>query len=215
MNQVLHIPFIVLGVLTTLLAPLVLVVQLAAAQGQDEARGVQAFQPLTAAEIQQAVTVLRSENRVQTSLARGQRVRTTFVERHEESKDAPTGQRRANVVLYNYDTNETISAVVTLRPSPRAEHLTVTQDQPPGLSTEEGEEAKQLALAHPIVQGRLQAVGLAGPGRKLIITHIRIQAVAPDPCATHRCVILFFNTPDTVLDIQPVVDLTTGRVEVQ
>jgi hypothetical protein len=139
-----------------------------------------------------------------------------FVERREDDKHAPTGHRRADVVLYNYDTNETVSAVVTLGPRPRVEHLTVTQGQPPGLSTQEVEEAKQLALAHPPVQARLQAAGLAGRERDLIITHLHAQGAAPgDPCATHRCVRLFFNTHEAVLDIEPIVDLTTGDVEVQ
>jgi Cu2+-containing amine oxidase len=221
MNQVLHISLRMRGLLATPLAALALAAPPLVSQAQDEAirreeHVHQALQPLTAAEIQQATTVLQSDDRVRTRFARSPRVQTVLVERHEEDKDAPTGQRRADVVLYSYDTNESISAVVTLRPTPRVEHLTVTRNQPPGLSTEEVEEAQQLALAHPTVQAGLRAAGLDGRESELIITHMRVQTAAPgDPCSTHRCAVLFFNTRDAVLDIEPIVDLTTREVEVQ
>ena len=144
-----------------------------------------------------------------------------LVERREEDKDVRTGQRRtgqrrADVVLYNYDTNETISAVVILAPGPqRVADLAVIRGQPRGLSAEEVQEAQQLALAHPAVQAALQAAGLAGRESELIITHMHVRAAAPDRCSTHRCVALSFNTRDAVLGIEPVVDLTTGDVAVQ
>lgn len=221
MKQVLYTGLRGRGLLATLLATLVLAVQLLAAQGRDEAVRIEeqeerALQPLTAAEIQQATTVLQGDNRILQSLASSQRVRTVFVERYEDDKDAPMSTRRAHVVLYNYDTNETTSVLVTLGPRPQVEELTVTKDQPPGLSTQEVEEAKQLALAHPAVQAKLRAAGLAGRGHELIITHLLARAAAPDdPCTTHRCVALFFNTRDAVVDIAPVVDLTIGEVEMQ
>jgi Cu2+-containing amine oxidase len=221
MNQVLHIHLRMRGLLATLLAALALVVQPLAAQAQDkvvriEEQKTPGLQPLTAAEIDQATTMLQSDPRIRTSLAQSQRVRTVFVERREEDKNAPTGQRRADVVLYNYDTNETISGVVILGPSPSVEHMTITKDQPGGLGTQEVEEAQQLALAHPTVQEQLRAAGLSGRASELIITHIRAQAAAlDDPCATHRCVMLSFNTRDAVLNIGVVVDLTTREVAVQ
>lgn len=221
MNKVLRIRFMLLGFLVTLLAVLVLGIQLPASQERGEGVRIEKqenreLQPLSTAEKQQAITVLQSDNRALRSLAGSQRVRTILIERHEEDKGAPTGKRRADVVLYNYDTNETTSAVVTLGPLPGVEYLTVTRDHPPGLSTQEVEEAKQLALAHPTVQARLRAADLAGREHELIITHLLARAAAPDdPCSTHRCVALFFNTRDAVLDIKPVVDLTTEEVEIQ
>ena len=221
MKQIRHPYLRMRSLLGTLLAALALTAQPLGSQAQDEAVRIeehldQALQPLTAAEIQQATTVLQRDDRARARLATGQRVRTVSVERHEDDKGAPTGQRRADVVLYNYDTNETISAIVALDPMPRIEHLTVIRDQPPGLGIQEVEEAQQLALGHPTVQAELQAAGLAGRESDLLITHIRVQAAAPgDPCSTDRCVALFFNTRDAVLDIQPVVNLTTGEVEVQ
>jgi Cu2+-containing amine oxidase len=221
MNKILHIRLRIRDLLATLLAALALPVQPLMSQAQDEAIRIerhvdQALQPLTAAERNQAITVLQSDERASTRLARNQRVRTVFVERREDDKDAPTGQRRADVVFYNYDTNETISAVVTLGPRPQVEHLTVTPNPPPGLSTQEVQEAQQLALTHPTVQARLQTAGLAGRESELFITHMGVQAAAPsDPCSTHRCVVLFFNTRNAVLNIEPIVDLTTGEVRVQ
>jgi hypothetical protein len=221
MNQGLHIRLRMRVLLATLLAALALAVSPMVSQAQNEAvriegRSDQARRPLSPTEKDQAITLLQSDDRARTRLARGQRVRTVLVERHEEDKDAPTGQRRADVVLYSYDTNETITAVVTLSPRPRVENLMVTQGQPGGLSAQEVAEARQLALAHPAVQARLQAAGLAGREDELFITHILARATAPgDPCSTHRCVALFFGTRDAVLGIQPIVDLTTGEVEVQ
>ncbi|MGH6898929.1 MAG: hypothetical protein ACREJ5_20670 [Geminicoccaceae bacterium] len=202
--------------LATLLAALALAVHPLAAQAPDEDVFIEesvdeALLPLTAREIRQAVSALQRDVGVG-----DQRVLTVSVDRHEEDEDAPADQRRADVILYNYDTNETIAAVVTLDPRPQVEELMVTPDQAPGLGTEEVEEARQLALADPTVQAELRANDLTGRERELIITHIRFQTQVPDdPCSTDRCVLLFFNTPEAVLDIEPVVNLTTGEVAIQ
>jgi Cu2+-containing amine oxidase len=221
MNQVRGTHFRTRRLLGMLLAVPALAAQPVASQVQNEAVRIEerkdpALQPLSAAETRQATSILQGDERARTRLASGQRVRTVYIERRVEDKGAPRGQRRADVVLYNYDTNETISAVVALGPRQRIEQLTVTRGQPLGLGTQEVEEAQQLALAHPAVQAELRAAGLAGRESELIITSMRIQTVAPgDPCSSDRCVTLFFNTRDAVLDIQPVVNLTTGEVEVQ
>jgi hypothetical protein len=98
------------GLLATLLAALALTVQPVAAQAPDEDVSIEehldeALQPLTAREVRQAVSALQRDVGAATRLAR---IRTVSVERHEEDKEAPTDERRADVVLYNYDTNETI-----------------------------------------------------------------------------------------------------------
>ena len=126
MDQVLHHRRVRMrGLLAPLLTTLALAAQPLTSQAQDEAARIerhvnQALQPLTAAEIDQVTAALQSDDRARARLATNQRVRTVLVERHEEDKGAPTGQRRADVVLYNYDTNETTSAVVTLGAEPQS-----------------------------------------------------------------------------------------------
>lgn len=186
---------------------------------QDESARVEEFvdealQPLTADEVDQATDAVAGDERTRT--LSGERIRTVIVERHEEGKDAPAGQRRADVVQYNYDANKTVSAVVSLGARAQVEDLAVTQGPPIGFGRQELEEAQQLALAHPTVQAELRAAGLAGREGELVITHMQVQAVDPDdPCRTDRCVVLFFNTRDAVLGVQPIVNLTTREVEVE
>jgi len=221
MNRIRGTHFTTRRLMGMLLAAQAFAAQPLAAQAQNEVLEIEerrdpALQPLSPAEIRQATSILQRDDRARMRLASDQRVRTVYFERRVEDKGAPSGQRRADVVLYNYNTNETISAVVALSPRQQIEQLTVTQGQPPGLGTEEVAEAQQLALADPAVQAELRAAGLAGRESELIITHIRVRTDAPDdPCATNRCVLLFFNTPDAVLRLQPIVDLTTGEVQLR
>jgi Cu2+-containing amine oxidase len=209
-----------------LVAAVALAVQPVASEVRDETPVIKEYvddtlQPLTAAEIQQATTILQRDDRAYALLASDQRVRTVFVERREDDKDMDTGQpradrRRADVVLYNYDTDETISAVVTLGPAPRVEHLVVTAGQPAALGSQEVEEARRVALADATVQAAIKAAGLLGRDSELIVTGLRYQpAVSDEICSTHRCVVLFFNTRDSVLGIEPIVDLTTREVQVR
>jgi Cu2+-containing amine oxidase len=226
MVQSLRMRFRMRDSLATVLAALALAAEPVASQVRDETPRIKEYvddtlQPLTAAEIQQATAVLQRDDRAHALLVSDQRVRTVFIERREDDKDVDTGQpradrRRADVVLYNYDTDETISAVVTLGPGPRVEHLAVTPGQPAALGSQEVEEARQLALADPTVQAGLRAAGLLGRESEFIITGLRFQpAVLDEPCSTHRCVVLFFNTRDSVLGIEPIVDLTTREVQVR
>jgi Cu2+-containing amine oxidase len=221
MDKVLRKRFMVLGSMVALLTGFVFGVQLLAAQGQNEVPRIEEHgnperKPLTSTEIQQALSVLRRDSRIRETLARSQQVQTILVERHQEDKEASPSERRAHVVLYIYDTNETISSVVTLEPRPSVEDLTVTRGQPPGLTAQEVEEAKQLALDDPTVQERLRDAGLAGRESELIITHLLAHASSPDdPCSIDRCVALFFNTEDAVLAIEPIVNLITGEVQIQ
>jgi Cu2+-containing amine oxidase len=197
------------GLLATLLTAPALAVQPLAAQAPDEDVAIEesvdpALEPLTPREERQAVGALERDLGVG-----DQRVEVVSVDRHEEDDE-----RSADVILYNYDTEETIAAVVTLEPRPVVEEVAVTPEQAPGLGTEEVEQAQQLALADPTVQAELRAIGVTE--RELIITHIRFQTEAPDdPCSTDRCVLLFFDTADAVLDIEPIVNLTTGEVAIR
>jgi Cu2+-containing amine oxidase len=197
------------GLLATLLITPALVAQPVVAQAPDEDVAIEesvdpALEPLTPREERQAVSALERDLGVG-----DQRVEVVSVDRHEEDDE-----RSADVILYNYDTEETIAAVVSLEPRAGVEEVAVTPEQAPGLGTEEVEQAQQLALADPTVQAELRAIGVTE--RELIITHIRFESEAPDdPCSTDRCVLLFFNTADAALDLQPIVNLTTGEVAIQ
>ncbi len=170
--------------------------------------------PLTPNEKALATKVLLGDAKLQQYMGQSPRYRIVNIERHEEDKARPMAERRADVVIYKYTTDEAISAVVNLGSSPRVDAIVVTRDLPPALSPEEVEEAKRLAVADPGVQGRLSAAGIAE--QSFIITHLLARAVQRDAaCSTHRCVMLFFNTRDAALEINPVVDLSAQRVALQ
>jgi hypothetical protein len=172
--------------------------------------------PLTPDEQQQARSVLLGDARARAHVNAGQKTRIVRTERHELGKGRlGPAVRSADVVMYDYTTNETVSAVVSLGNTPRVEQLATTTNRPPALSAEEVSEAKQLALASPAVQSKLAAAGLAGREGELMITHmLGVTRNVADPCSRHRCVQLFLNTANAVLDFQPVVDLTDMTVDV-
>ena len=172
----------------------------------------QAFDPLNAQEIGLARSVLLTSAAVRQSLGGSPYYAIVNVERHIEAKNAPAG-RRADVILYNYTTGETISAVISLTAPPRVDALRATRDMPPPLGAEEAEAAKQLALANAGVRTRLQAAGVADSDPSLMVTHLFGRAEdARDACSRDRCVILFFNTRTAFL-FSAAVDLTVRTVQ--
>lgn len=172
----------------------------------------QAFDPLNAHEIDLARSALLANVTVREHLGRMPYYAIVNVERHVEQKDATSAGRRADVILYSYATNETISAVVGLAGNPRVDALRVTRDLPPPLGAEEVEAARRLALANAAVRSRLQAVGVADSDPSLIVTHLLGRTEdARDPCSRNRCVVLFFNTEAAFL-FSAAVDLTERKV---
>jgi len=176
----------------------------------------QPFDPLSVSEIELAKAMFLSDARVKEHLADNARYRIVTVERHDEHKsEVGRRLRRADVVLYNYTKNETISAIVRVAGTGQVDALRVGTGSQPTLSSEETDEAQQLALAQPAVQSKLRSAGVNDATKGLIITHLAGRALdQPDACATDRCVTLFFNTTDALLFIA-VVDLTTQHVYVQ
>lgn len=173
--------------------------------------------PLTPREIELAKSVLLGDRRANQYLGGNSRYHFVNIERHEEDKSvAGTAERRADVVLYNYTKDETVSAVVRVGTSPRVDAMQIIRDRSPGLSPEEVEEAKQLALADPGVQMKLTAAGISEIANgSLIITYLFAQASdKADACSTHRCVLLYFNTREVAL-LSVVVDLSARRVHVE
>ena len=176
-----------------------------------------ALRPLSDGEVQQAVQVMQRDNRYVAAQASRQRVEMVLAtSMAPRDKDEPAGMRRAHVVTYNYDTNETSSAVVTLWPREQLEHYDVSAGPPPLLSPQELQRAKALALANAGVNARLQVAGLGGRTGELIITHLLARGATPsDSCGTQRCVLLMIGTREAVLDGGVLVNLTTGNVEVR
>jgi hypothetical protein len=174
----------------------------------------QPFDPLNAREIDIAKGALLTSVTVQQSLGSQPYYTIINVERHNEPKGTTAGGRRADVILFNYTTNETISAVVNLAGTPRIDALRVTKEPPPPLGTEETEAAKQMAFANPAVQARLQVAGVAASDPSLIVTHLFGRAEdTRDVCSRNRCVVLFFNTAARFL-FPAVVDLTARNVRI-
>lgn len=172
----------------------------------------QAFDPLNAQEIAVARSALLLSPTVRQSLGANPYYAIVNVERHIESKGARPAGRRADVILYNYTTGETISAVVSLAAPPRVDALRVTRDLPPPLGAEEAEAAQQLALANTAVRSRLQTAGVAVSDPSLIVTHLFGRSEdANEACSRNRCVVLFFNTRAAFL-FSATVDLTERRV---
>jgi Cu2+-containing amine oxidase len=164
--------------------------------------------PLTSTEIEQAKKTVLGDARMRQAIGISSSYRIVNIERHEEDKGiAAVGARRADVIMYNYATDETITCVVNLGSNPQVDTIIITRDVPSALSPEEVDEAKRLALADPIVRARLGSAGIAE--RSLIITFLLARDA---PCSTHRCLMLFFNTQDAALDITVVVDLRAQRV---
>jgi Cu2+-containing amine oxidase len=177
------------------------------------ARAQLPLDPLTPVEKEQAVNILLRDSRVQENLRADVRYRVVNVERHEEDKAVGfLGGRRADVVIYNYKTDETISAVVRLGNTAGVAALVITRDLPPALSKEEVDEGKRLALADATVQEKLREAGVDDTS-SLIITHLLAQALnLEEACSSHRCIQFFFNTEEGALSVQPIADLSAERV---
>jgi hypothetical protein len=172
----------------------------------------QAFDPLNSSEIAQARQALLADTRVRASLGGPSQYAIVNVERHSEGKGRSAVRRRADVMLYNYRTRETISAVIDVAGGPRVDALRVTTSPPPPLGVEEVGTATRLALASAAVQARLQVAGVSHTDPSLIITHLFGRVQDPrDRCAVDRCVVLFFNT-DAAFLFSAAVDLTDKTV---
>jgi Cu2+-containing amine oxidase len=174
--------------------------------------------PLTPGEQERARTVLLSNADVQQNLANTARYRIMHIVRHEEDKAIQgTAERRADVLLYNYTTDQAVSAVVRLGDTPQVDAMQILNNVEPPVTPEEVAEAKQLALADPGVQARLRAAGLTEDATKsLIVLDLPAAALDQgDACSTHRCVALFFVKPGVILNVNPVVDLSAQRVHCQ
>jgi hypothetical protein len=160
-------------------------------------------------------------------------VQPLFTQRHIEDKNAPdSGSRKADVLYYDYSTNEVIEVVVDLnRNAVQETRVTrgVTEQPPP--SSVEIKTALQLIFDHPQLGPRLQTAYQEVTGQSLndvIPLEAKTQggiffpdSAARTPlgdatadCAQDRCIQLFIPIDDTkfIDTTNLVVDLTTLQI---
>jgi hypothetical protein len=156
-------------------------------------------------------------------------VQTLFTQRHIEDKNADPLSRKADVLYYNYSTNEVIRVVVDLK-SNAALETDVAGGAPntqPFFTSAETKAALQLIFDHPQLGPRLRTAYREVTGQDLVnISQLEAQggiffpvaraplgAVTAD-CAQDRCMQLFIPIDDTsFIDTSNlVVDLTTGQI---
>jgi Cu2+-containing amine oxidase len=162
--------------------------------------------PLTDAELQQAASIATGELRNR-KLADA---RTFFV--HAEmlhDKSAP-GSRRALVLHYRYEGDQTITTVVDLTAQRVVDVRTAAHVAAP-LSQEEFEQARGMAMADARVAGAL------GQNRgRVTVEPLVLHATEGDPLFGHRVVRLLFRVDRDYLSAPIVlVDLTTRQVMIE
>jgi len=122
-----------------------------------------------------------------------------------------TDRRAAQVAIYRYDTQQALFAKVDLETGD-VEPLALPEGAPVPLVPEEIQEAAVVARADPAVRDRLAAAGIdadSAVANGLLTT----TDDASSPCATSRCVRLFFGTLERpVPEFAVVVDLVALTV---
>jgi hypothetical protein len=129
----------------------------------------------------------------------------------ERSPDKTGQVRAADVSVYRYDTDQAAVSTVNLTDGTVAAQRLPEGYMPP-LVPEEINEAAVVAKADPRVVAALRAAGLdvAAAGANAVLT----RGLAPgSPCATHRCVKVFFSgVTSPVPTFETVVDLSALNV---
>jgi hypothetical protein len=145
--------------------------------------------------------------------------------RHAKSTRVEDYRRRADVYVYDYDTDQLAWAVVDLD-SGRLESLTVTASVQRPLSDREVAHALDLVFGDPASAARIRAEYARIAGHPLRDRHdlevagfvYRADAMpdanTPDSaeCGRHRCAQLLIRTHDEVSLELPIVDLSRERV---
>ncbi len=212
-----------LGVALVVAGIAALGVTIAGAQTDDTARGTD---PLSIEETETALGLARGSNPGE-SVGVGEDDVVLLVERHEEDKAAENdGRRRADVYVYSYDDDVLTLSVVDVVSGEVDQSRAIRNTQLP-LVAEEAERAASVAFDDAPLQAELatayrQATGrdLVDPATDLILRPIVFRADAnPDTagaataCGRHRCAqLLIQSTDDLLVDLLPIVDLSTGRV---
>ncbi len=196
-------------------------IAIAGAQGDEPAVGTD---PLSTDELDVAAALARGSNPGEAA-GLGDDDVVLLVERHEEAKGAEL--RRADVYVYSYDDDVLTLTVVDLATGEPRSTTIVPNTQLP-LVQEEQDRAVQLLMDHAGARRALATAYRQATGRDLadVATDVIIDPIvfradanpqaaagAARRCGTHRCAQLLLRSADDLLiNLFPVIDLSTGRV---
>ncbi|MEW5989048.1 MAG: hypothetical protein AB1791_20675 [Chloroflexota bacterium] len=187
------------------------------------------FDPLSPAEQSRAQEVALKHPAALAHQGQSQRTELLLVETHEEDKAVIASgdwPRRADVYVYNYDTDELLWAVVNL-PAGAVEHVETMHNVQLPPTAAESARAVQIALADATAGAVIRDLYRQASGRDLGQPgQLRVQATlfraADEPevgvgpaaaCGLHRCVYLMLATAEgALLRILPIVDLSASQV---
>jgi hypothetical protein len=185
--------------------------------------------PLTPGELTRADSIVRSDGRVREFLAGGRSrlIAIQFIAvklpRDPATPDGVQQRRTAHALLYRYDKNQGMQALVDIGKGAVIDIAPVPGESVP-INKEEVAEAARLALADPRVARlfgeRIPAfkVATGSPTRDEAneprIEGLRTVGATPkDPCYRRRCVLLFFHVNDHYVQMNRVyVELISQRV---
>lgn len=187
------------------------------------------FDPLSPAEQSRAQEVALKHPAALAHQRPGQRTALLLVETHEEDKAViATGDwpRRADVYVYNYDTDELLWAVVNL-PAGAVDHVETMQNVQLPPTEAETARAIEIALADSEAGAAIRDLYRQLKGRDLnqpdqLRLYATLFRAADEPaigvgaaaaCGLHRCVYLMLATAEgALLRLLPIVDLSTSQV---
>lgn len=213
--------------ITHRIALLVVTLGLAAANAKAQDAPLP-LDPLTASERFLADTIAQPDSRVREFLQEG-RVRIIDVgfiapKRTGETDSAGAPLRRhAEVLIYNYDRNQGLMALVDLKARTVSDVARIPGRSVP-INNDEVALAARLALADQRVirlfGGRMPAFHVATrPSTRADAGSARIEGLRTlgttpsDPCYRHRCIVLFFRVNNRYVQMnRVVVDITAQRV---
>jgi hypothetical protein len=185
--------------------------------------------PLTPGELARADSIVRSDRRVREFLAGGRSrlIAIQFIAvklpRDPAMPDGVQQRRTADALLYRYDTNQGIQALVDIGKGAVMDIAPVPGESVP-INKEEVAEAARIALADPRVVrlfgDRMPAFRVqTGPptledaGQPRIEGLRTVGATPNDPCYRRRCVVLFFHVNNHYVQMNRVyVELMSQRV---
>jgi hypothetical protein len=201
-------------------------VTIAGAQSDDTPRGTD---PLSQSELDAAVAHAQGSDPEggPESTGLGDDDVVLLVERHQEEKGQEDELRRADIYVYSYDDDVLTRTLVDLE-TDRVVRSDVLPDTQLPLIPDEMDRVDEITAADTAYQQQLATAyrrssgqDLTDPATQLDIDPIIFlaesnPAAARTParvCGDHRCVQLLIQTTDhVVVNLLPIIDLSTGRV---